>query len=98
MLVSGVIVFGLGHSKQLKQDVLRELQECIRGVCLKFQGCLKVSRMFQGSFKGVSNEKFHGNFKDVSRKFQEHFKKVSGKFQGCFNTVPSKIEGHFKYF
>ena len=49
-----VIFFSLEHSKHLKQDVLRELQGYLRGVCLKFQGYFKeVSRMFQGSFKGV---------------------------------------------
>ena len=52
--LSLVILFSLVHSKHLKQDVLRELQGCYRGVCLKFQGCLEVSRMFQGSFKGVN--------------------------------------------
>ena len=62
--------------------------------CLKFPGCFKeVSRMFQGSFKGVFRKfqecfhevsrLFHGSFKSVSRKFQERFKEVSGKFQGC---------------
>ena len=40
--------FSLEHSKQLKQDVLRELQGCLRGVCLKFQGCLEV---FQETLK-----------------------------------------------
>ena len=55
--------FSLEHSKHFKQDVLRELQGCLRGVCLKFQGCFKeVSRMIQGSFKGVYR-KFHGCFK-----------------------------------
>ena len=51
---SGVLFFSLEQSTHLKQDVLRELQGCYRGVCLKFQGCLEVSRMFQGSFKGVN--------------------------------------------
>ena len=51
---SGVILFSLEQSTHLKQDVLRELQGCYRGVCLKFQGCLEVSRMFQGCFKGVN--------------------------------------------
>ena len=51
---SVVFLFSLEHSKHLEQDVLRELQGCLRGVCLKFQGYFKeVSRMFQGSFKGV---------------------------------------------
>ena len=37
-------------SKHLMQDVLRELQECLRVVCLKFKGCFKeVSRVVQGS-------------------------------------------------
>ena len=63
--VSEVILLSLQHSKHLKQDVLRELQGCLRGVCLKFQGCFKeVSRMFQGSFKGV-NRKFQGCIKEV---------------------------------
>ena len=61
-----VILFSLKH---LKQDVLRELQGCLRGVCLKFQGCFKeVSRMFQGSFEGVYR-KFQGCFKVVKRVF-----------------------------
>ena len=43
----GVILFSLQHSKHLKQDVLRELQGYLRGVCLKFQGSFKdVSRKF----------------------------------------------------
>ena len=51
---SVIFSFSLEHSKHLKQDVLRELQGYLRGVCLKFQGYFKeVSRMFQGSFKGV---------------------------------------------
>ena len=63
--VSEVILLGLQHSKHFKQDVLRELQGCLRGVFWKFQGCFKeVSRMFQGSFKGV-NRKFQGYFKEV---------------------------------
>ena len=62
---SVVILFSLEHSKHLKQDVLRELQGCLRGVCLKFQGCFKeVSRMFQESFKGVYR-KFQACFKEV---------------------------------
>ena len=44
--LSGVILFSLEHSKHLKQDALMELQGCLRGVCLKFQGCLDVSRKF----------------------------------------------------
>ena len=63
-LESGVILFSLEQSKLLKQDVLKELQGCFRGVCLKFQGCLEVSRMFQGRFQGVSR-KCHGCFKVV---------------------------------
>ena len=31
---SGVILFSLEHSKHLKQNVLREFQGCLRGVCL----------------------------------------------------------------
>ena len=41
----------------------------------------KVSRVFQGSFEGVSR-KFQGCFKEVSRVFQGSFKGVSRKFQG----------------
>ena len=57
-------MFSLEHSKDLKQDVLRELQGYLRGVCLKFQVCLEVSRMFEGSLKGI-NRKFQGWFKEV---------------------------------
>ena len=85
---SGVILFSLEHSKHLKQDVLKELQGCLWGVCLKFKESLDVSRMFQGSLNGV-NRKFQGSLMGVSRKFQEYFKKVSGKFQWCFKKVPS---------
>ena len=47
--VSEVILLSLQHSKHLKQDVLRELQGCLRGVFWKFQGCFKdVSRKFKG--------------------------------------------------
>ena len=39
--------FSLEHSKHLKQDVLRELQGCLRGVVKVFQGSFKdVSRKF----------------------------------------------------
>ena len=38
---SVVILFSLEHSKHLKQDVLRELQGCLRGASLKFHGCFK---------------------------------------------------------
>ena len=89
-----VILFILEHSKHLKQDVLRELHGCFRDVCLKFQECLEVSRVFQGSFGG--------NFECVSRKFKGYSSKIeghcryfyvdsrvfeessTGKFQGCF--------------
>ena len=60
---SGGLFFSLKQSTHLKQDVLRELQGCYRGVCLKFQGCLEVSRMFQGSLKGV-NRKSQGFLKE----------------------------------
>ena len=61
----------LEHSKHLKQDILRELQGC-----LKFQGCFEdVSRMFQGSFKGVKKK-----FKGVSRNYKGCFKEVSRVF------------------
>ena len=62
--VSVVILFSLVYSKHLKQDVLRELQGCLRGVCLMFQGCFKeVSRMFQGSVRDV-NRKFKGSLRE----------------------------------
>ena len=45
--VSEVNLFSLEYSKQLKQDILRELQGCLRGVSLKFHGCFKdASRKF----------------------------------------------------
>ena len=48
----------------------------------KFQGCfMKVSRVFQGSFKGDS-ERLLGVF--LSPKRQGSFKGVLRKFQGCF--------------
>ena len=44
---SVVILFSLEHSKHLKQDVLRELQGCLRAVVKVFQGSFKdVSRKF----------------------------------------------------
>ena len=53
--------------------------------------CLKsVSRVFQGSFKGVSR-KFQWCFKEVSKVFQESFRGVSRKFQGCFDGVSGKF-------
>ena len=62
---SSIILFSFEHSMHLKQDILRELQGCLRGVCLKFQGCFKeVLRMFQESFKGVYR-KFQACFKEV---------------------------------
>ena len=48
----------------------------------------KVSRVFQGSFKGVPR-KFQGCFKEVSRVFQGSLKGVSGKFKGCFKHIKS---------
>ena len=55
-----------------------------------FQGCFtEDSRVFQGSFKGVSRM-FQGCFKKVLRVFHENFKGVSRKFQGCFKEVPRK--------
>ena len=51
---SVVILFSLEHSKHLKQDVMMELQECLRDFCLMFQGRFKdVNRKFQGCFKEV---------------------------------------------
>ena len=76
--LSGVILFSFENSKHLKQDVLRELQGCLRGVFWKFQGCFEasrvfeVSRVFQGIFKNVQ-----GSYKGVYRKFQGYFKEVS---------------------
>ena len=72
-----VIVFSLEYSNHLMPDVLRELQGCLRGVCLKFYGCFnEVSRMCQGSFKDDAS-KFQGSFKDVSRMFQGRLRSVS---------------------
>ena len=52
----------------------------IHCVSRKFQGCFKqVSRVFQGSLKGVSR-KFQGCFKEVSRVFQGSLKGVSRVF------------------
>ena len=74
--MSKVNLLSLEHSNHLKQDVFRELQGGLRGVCLKFQGCFKeVSSMFQGSFKGVYR-KFQGCFKEVFRMITESFKGV----------------------
>ena len=65
-----------------------------------------MSRMFEGSFKGVSvifkgvSRKFKGCFKEVlrmfhasfkNRKFQWCFKKVSGVFQGRLRGVLRKL-------
>ena len=45
---SVVILFRLEHLKHLVLDILRELQGCLRGVCLKFQGSFKdVKKQFQ---------------------------------------------------
>ena len=46
----------------------------LKSVCFK-----EVSRVFQGSFKGVLR-KFQGCFKEVSRVFQGSFKGVSRLF------------------
>ena len=43
----------------------------------------EVSRVFQGSFKGLS-KKFQGCFEEVLRVFEGSFKGVSRKSQGCF--------------
>ena len=66
---SEVILFSLEHSRHLTHGVLRELQGCLRGVCLKFQECLEVSRVLTESFKGVSRKckgysKIEGHFKE----------------------------------
>ena len=51
------------------------------------QGCLlEVSRVFQGSFKYVSNT-FQGCFKEVLMVLTKSFKGVSRKFQECFKEV-----------
>ena len=74
-------------SSRIDQDILRELQGCLRSVCLKFQGCLEVSRMFQGIFKCVNRKflkVFRASLEGISRKFQESFMEFSG------------IEGHLK--
>ena len=55
----------------------------------------KVSRVFQGSFEGVSR-KFPGSFKEVSRVLQGSFKGVSRKFQGCFKEVSRTFHVSFK--
>ena len=44
--VSGVILFSKEHSEHLKQDVFRELQGCLKGVCLKFE-VGEISRVFE---------------------------------------------------
>ena len=66
----------------------------------------EVSRVFQGSFKGVSRKfqgcfteasrVFHGSFKCVSRKFQGSFTEVSRVLQGSFKGVSRKFQGCFK--
>ena len=74
--LSEVILFSFEYSKHLKEDVLRELQECLRGVCLKFQGSFKeVLRVLTESYKEVFRV-FQGNFKSVSKKSQGNFKGV----------------------
>ena len=52
--------FRFEHSKHLKQDVLRELQGCLRVVRLRF----KCVSKFQGSLKDVSRK-----LMGVNRKF-----------------------------
>ena len=69
------------------------------GVSRMFKGCLKfkVSRIFQGSFKG-DDRKFWGCFTDVQRVFQWSFKRVWKKFQWRkFQGCSSKIEEHFSF-
>ena len=46
-------------------------------------------------FKEVSRV-FHGSFKGVSRKLQGRFKKVSRVFEGSFKCVSRKFQGYFK--
>ena len=75
--LSIVILFILEHSKYLKQDVLRELQGSLKGVCLKFQGCFKeVLRVFTTNIKGVLRN-FEGCFKEGSRVVQGNFRELS---------------------
>ena len=78
--LSVVILFSLEHSMHLKE-----------GVCLKFQGCLEVLRMFQGSFKGI-NRKFQGCFKEVQRVFQESSKGNQVRLKGIL-TLSAMGEG-----
>ena len=64
--------------------------------CLKFQGGFKeVSRMSQGSFKGIY-KKCQRCFKEVLRVFQGTFKSVSTKIEGCFKEVSRMSQGSFK--
>ena len=91
MCPSVVILFSLEHSKQ---DVMMELQRCLRGVCLMFQGCFKeISRVFQISFRNISRVfkkvprvfKYDGRtFPVVLRVFERSSTGGSGKFQSCF--------------
>ena len=91
--LSVVIMLSLEHSKHLKQNVLRELQGCLRGVCLKFQGCFKeVSRMFHGSLRVCTD-----NIKGVSRKFKECFEEVLRVFQGSFRKTLKVVSRVLKY-
>ena len=91
--VSGVILFCLEHSKHLKQDVSRELQGYLRGVCLKFQGCFKeVSRVLTKSFRGVSR-KFKGCLKEISRVFQRSFREVSRALKESSKGVQVRLKG-----
>ena len=63
-----------------------EVSWMFQGFFMIFDGILKFSRVFPGSFKDVSRE-FHGCFKEVSRMFQGSFKGVLGKFKVCFKEV-----------
>ena len=54
-----------------------------------------VSRVFQGSFKGVLR-KFQGCFKEVSRVLQGSFKGVLRRFQGCSKEISRVFQGSFK--
>ena len=64
----------------------------------KFQGCFEeVSRVFRGSFKGVSR-KFQRCSKKVSSVFQESFKGDSRKFHESFKELSRVFQGTFKDF
>ena len=73
---------------------MRELQECVKGVCLKFKECFKeVSSVFQGSLREISRM-----FKKFLRVFQLRFRGVSSSFhgaQGFLKEVEKVCPGSF---